>query len=484
MRSLLIAAAISVALSAAQAREPAQKVIVDTDGDSDYDDVVAVMTAAVSPELQLLGVVVTGKDGERRARTVAKALTIVGRDDVGVYVGEPPISPEPSFPYMSQFPKRLHQLWPHLEKWARHFEYQRPAESGVDFYLARLAQFPSEVSVIVTGPLSTLGRALQVADERGMGLSFRRAIRQVLFSGGDFDTAEYNVYSDVGAARLVFRSGVTVYQFGGEGKAKAYVSYDYRQRLWAAQTPATWALQDLYRLWQAGWDPESPFVPILYDPYPVAFLIDRERIGQFEPMAVDVDAQGHLVRTRGAPNAHVRVSGQGERVVEFVVKRLTSPLPPATNHLRALKRSAGSGARELSAAVDSVLQRLADGRGIGRAGQARLLDSLQPKVAALRRGRAHAEWHLQMAREFLLGESRPHPWKDPYTPRFIALSMPLYETWGVATRAAGLVARHRTVTATVIVLTGLAFGLAAQRLRASRRRSRKRNAKGAGHGDR
>jgi inosine-uridine nucleoside N-ribohydrolase len=428
------------------------------------------MLTAVSPEVEMLGVVVTGTDGERRARAVAKALSVVGRDDVGVYLGAPPLSPQPDFPYMSQFPRRLYGLRPQIEKWAQDFKYEAPGTNGVDFYLQQVAQSPGQISVIVTGPLSTLGRAMQVADTRGTGAPFRRAIRQVLFSGGDFNTAEYNVYSDVGAARLVFHSGVTIYQFGGEGKGKAYLTYDYRQRLWQAQTPATWALQDLYRLWQAGWDPTSPFVPILYDAHPVAYLIDGESISRFQPMQVDLDPVGHLVRRPGGPKVYVRVANSGDRLVEFVIDRLTSGIQPAANHLRAVRRMAeGSGAAELSGALDVLLARLHNNQRSDAAAVRGLLDEIEPKLAVLTTEASRAQRHLRMARAFILGEPRSHPWTDPYTPRFITLSMPFYKVAGIWRKTLEILADHRAAGGALMVLVILALGVVTRGIMRSRR---------------
>src|SRR5262249_41604390 len=157
------------------------------------------------------------------------------------------------------------------------------------------------------GPLSTLGRAMQVADQQGRGQAFRQGIRQVLFSGGGFETVEYNVDAGGGGPRPLVKSGIPIYQVGGGGEGKAELRYEDRQRLWEAATPATWALQDVYRLYRGGWDPRSPFVPILYDVHPLAFLITGEGISRFQSQAVDVDANGRLVRAGGVPNVHVRI---------------------------------------------------------------------------------------------------------------------------------------------------------------------------------
>ena len=136
-----------------------QKVILDPTA-TPLDDVVALMVAAVSPELQILGVVATGRDAERRGRTIAKALHIMGRDDIGIYLGEPPTSPEPAFAYFSQFPRRLYGMRPEIDKWAADYRYTPQKMSGVEFYLNEFAA-AREISVIVCGPLSALGRAMR-----------------------------------------------------------------------------------------------------------------------------------------------------------------------------------------------------------------------------------------------------------------------------------------------------------------------------------
>ena len=407
-----------------------QKVILDTDGDADYDDVVALMVAAASPELQILGVVATGRDAERRGRTIAKALHIMGRDDIGIYLGEPPTSPEPAFAYFSQFPRRLYGMRPEIDKWAADYRYTPQKMSGVEFYLQQVAVAPGEISVVVTGPLSTLGRAMQVADERGSGQAFRRGIRQVPFSGGDFSTVEYNVYTDVGAARLLFSSGIPIYQFGGEGEGKAYLQHADRMRLWQAQTPATWALQDLYRLYHAGWDPTSPFVPILYDVHPLALLIEGETISRFEPAAVEVDKDGRLVRGTGAPNANVRVANAGDKMVEFFVGRMTDPVPAASNHLRAIAELAGAANHTLSGSVANALEQLNGHGPPDRAVLAAVFDRIQPQLSSLGERAERARWHLEMARGFVAGEPRTGVWTDRYTPTFITLFLVPFEVLG------------------------------------------------------
>jgi inosine-uridine nucleoside N-ribohydrolase len=98
--ALVVAMSSVVAVPELAAQAAPQKVILDTDGDGDYDALVSLMLAAVCPEIDLRGVVVTGSDRERSAGMVTKALRLMGRPEVGVYRGEPPTSPPPSFDYL------------------------------------------------------------------------------------------------------------------------------------------------------------------------------------------------------------------------------------------------------------------------------------------------------------------------------------------------------------------------------------------------
>jgi inosine-uridine nucleoside N-ribohydrolase len=395
------------------------KVILDTDGNADYDDFVNIMLVSVSPEIDLLGIVVTGSDAVGRTRTVAKLLHLMGRDDVGMYFGEDSHSPKPAFAYNQQFPRRDFGMTPELDGWARNFQFKPETKSGVDFYLEAVAKSPGEVTVVVDGPLSTLATAFGRAGKINSTQGFPRSIRQILFSGGDFGTVEWNVYCDLDAARSVFHSGAVIYQFGGEDETKPYLTYADRQQLWKAQTPATWALQDYYRLYRAGWDSRSPFVPILYDVSPVEFLIEGEKASKVVPAALDFDSLGHLIRVQGSPNGYSRIDNHGDVLVRFVIERLTSHVQPVVNHLRAILGLPAPMPQEVRATVEAILNRILDGNAGSQLELQSLFDSLEPRLARLGPEAENAQWHVEMARKFLFGESRKNTWQDPYKPKYV-----------------------------------------------------------------
>jgi hypothetical protein len=114
---------------------------------------------------------------------------------------------------------------------------------------------------------------------------------------------------------------------------------------------------------------------------------------------------------------HSRVVDHPDRLLAFVEERLSDPIQPAANHLRALRRLCA--APECAAAVDALLSETLHNRAPRGAELERRLDqasSLVPTGEASRGAR-----HAAMARDFIQGQHRDHPWRDPYTSPLIAV---------------------------------------------------------------
>jgi purine nucleosidase len=182
-------------------------IIIDTD--PGQDDAVAILLALASPELEVLGITAV-------AGNVPLALTVVnarkicelaGKTSVKVYSGairpmlrtlvtaehvhgrtglDGPVLPEPKMK---------------LEK-----------QHAVDFIVETLMERPAgTVTLCVLGPMTNIGLAL-VREPR-----IASRIKRIVAMGGGFfeggnvtPTAEFNIYVDPQAARLVFESGIPV----------------------------------------------------------------------------------------------------------------------------------------------------------------------------------------------------------------------------------------------------------------------------------
>jgi purine nucleosidase len=171
-------------------------IIIDTD--PGQDDALAILLALASPELDVLGITAVSGNvpltlTEKNARKICE---LAGRPDVRVYAGatrpmlrnrtglDGPDLPEPIMPLQKQY--------------------------AVDFIVETLMARPAgTVTLCTLGPLTNIGMAL-VREPR-----IASRIKRIVAMGGGFfeggnvtPTAEFNIYVDPQAARLVLEAGI------------------------------------------------------------------------------------------------------------------------------------------------------------------------------------------------------------------------------------------------------------------------------------
>jgi purine nucleosidase len=182
-------------------------IIIDTD--PGQDDAVAILLALASPEIEILGITAVAGNvplalTEINARKICE---LAGRPDIKVYSGairpmlralvtaehvhgrtglDGPVLPEPKM--------KLEQ------------------QHAVDFIVETLMERPAgTVTLCALGPMTNIGLAL-VREPR-----IASRIKRIVAMGGGFfeggnvtPTAEFNIYVDPQAARLVFEAGIPI----------------------------------------------------------------------------------------------------------------------------------------------------------------------------------------------------------------------------------------------------------------------------------
>lgn len=176
-----------------------KKVIIDCD--PGIDDALALMLAAVSPELDILGITIVS--GNTRARQCAQnalqVLVLMGRRDIPVYLGaERPLKREPLDAEDTHGADGLGGC-------ARPLTAQAGFQEGaVQFILSQLS-CQEAVDVIAIGPLTNIAHCLQkdpaatrrMASLTVMGGTYRSP-------GNCSSVAEFNFWADPHAAEIVF----------------------------------------------------------------------------------------------------------------------------------------------------------------------------------------------------------------------------------------------------------------------------------------
>ncbi len=182
-----------------------RKIVIDTD--PGQDDAVALLLALASPELDVLGITTVAGNvplalTQRNARIVCE---LAGRSDMPVFAGatHPMVRPLVTAEYVhGKTGLNGPELWDPTMPLRK--------EHAVDFIIKTLRlNRDGAVTLCVLGPLTNIALALIKAPD------IAAHIREiVLMGGGCFEggnttpAAEFNIYVDPHAAKVVFQSGV------------------------------------------------------------------------------------------------------------------------------------------------------------------------------------------------------------------------------------------------------------------------------------
>ena len=288
---LVLLATGFVGLPAAEPRPV--PVILDTDIGTDIDDAYALALIIHSPELRLIGVTTVSGDAVARARLAAKLLNTAGGawTEVPVYAG---------ISNASQYAKQ--------NDWANGFASPALHESGgVDFMRRTIDAHPGEITLIALGELTNLAALLDSEPGIGakikavalMGGSVRRG-----YAAGSAPEPEWNIKSNIAAARTVFSSGVPLLVAPLDSTIALRLEPALRVNIFARSTPLTDALAALDFVWLHT-NPWHGDLPVLYDPLAVA-LVSTPQLVQLTPMHLEVLPDGMTRPVDGRPaNAQV-----------------------------------------------------------------------------------------------------------------------------------------------------------------------------------
>ena len=314
--------------------ESKKKVILDVD--TGVDDALAIILAAKAPQLDLLAVTAVAGNVELEKTIVnsLRAIEYAERPDVPVAAGcaGPLVGELRTAPYA------------HGHNGLNDVDFPEPsrraeAADAVDLIVDLVRASPGEVTIVPTGPLSNVALALRKAPD------LARSIREIVLMGGAAfcpgnvtPAAEFNIWVDPEAARIVFGSGIKVTMVGLDVTMKARLGEaDLGRIAELGRSPATRFIRELLApSFERARARGFPGGLAMHDPLTVAYVMDPSllRVGGFH---VDVETRGRLTegmtvvdgrpwRPEGAPgpNAQVATEVDAGRFVELYVKTVTA----------------------------------------------------------------------------------------------------------------------------------------------------------------
>lgn len=298
-----------------------QKLIIDVD--TGGDDAVAILLAGYHPAVELVGV--TCVEGNAPLELVVRnSLAVLEQGNlpgVPVYAGADRHLHTRPYPRDPDQERRLKLPEPTISAAAAH-----AVDFLIDYYLSEAGP---ETTLVPVAPLTNIALALLREPKLAQRIPRMVMMGGAFTQGNTTASAEFNIYADPEAARIVFRAGIPISMVGLEVTKQALLTPADAERISGYGAPGAkvagrliaeevdWFVRHLG--WEAGQ---------VYDACAVAAAI-RPDILRTQPAQCDIEVSGELTRGRTvcdfgyarrglAPNVDVGIGIDRERFVAIL----------------------------------------------------------------------------------------------------------------------------------------------------------------------
>ncbi len=282
------------------------RVIIDTD--PGVDDALALLLALRSPELTIEAITAVAGNVplEFTLPNALRMVEIAERTDVPVAAGA-------SAPLVRRL---VTATYVHGENGLGGAVFPEPRTKPVSTPAAEMIReiirkYPNEVTLITIGPLTNVAVALNL-DPEIAHLARGLVMMGGSLSGGNITpAAEFNIYVDPEAARIVFQSGIPITMVGLDVTRKTSLTEQHVRRLEGTKNPVSQAAAVIGRN-AITRNRERGYVsgPNMHDSLAIAGFLDPS-ILKFQDYYVDVETTGEL--TAGETLGYSPVAGDLRR---------------------------------------------------------------------------------------------------------------------------------------------------------------------------
>jgi inosine-uridine nucleoside N-ribohydrolase len=312
---------------------PRRKLILDVD--TGTDDAVAIMLAALHPDLDLVAcTTVNGNRAiEQTTDNTLRTLDHIGRGDIPVHAGLSRPVGRSDFP----IPRDKRDPGVHFVEMPLAPARSRPRPpDAVEFLIETYRAATEEITLVPVGPLSNIATALALFPK------LVERVPEVIIMGGGHDVAnvtpaaEFNIWADPEAAALVLAAGfprLTLVPL--DATHQATISREQCRTLRASRRPAAEAAAvfvekriEGYRAYQRLADADA--APV-HDALCIAAMIEPDIVATRDYHVVVETAGTHTLgrtvidtsfRSGRPPNARVALSADTARFGRFVLDTL------------------------------------------------------------------------------------------------------------------------------------------------------------------
>ncbi|HUB71135.1 MAG TPA: nucleoside hydrolase [Acidimicrobiales bacterium] len=312
------------------------------DCDTGTDDAVAIMLAALHPDLDLVGVTTVNGNVPvtNCTENSLRVLDHISRSEVPVYEGasEPIARPDFPLPRAQRGTSKVHGEYLDIPP-ARSKKQQETAANYLVREFAKAAASGEQLTLVAVGPLTNVALALKLDP------NFKRNVSKLVIMGGGHEvpnvtpSAEFNIWGDPEGARVVLTSGIDeIVLVPLDATHKALVSLDDCEELRGLGTPAGEATATFVERRIHAYDESQPMGRLgaapVHDALCIAFLVDPSVI-PIDKYYVDVETEGPLTvgrtvvdthrRSGKEPNVWVALDADEKKFVRMLIETFGSP---------------------------------------------------------------------------------------------------------------------------------------------------------------
>lgn len=318
-----------------------ERLIVDTDIGTYYDDAFAVLLAANSPEIKLEAVTTVYGDTRLRSKIACKILEFIGRDDVPVYTGiGDPLGEAEALMFGFEGEGVLDDGEP---------TKQPESKGAVEYLVDIVRENPGEITICTLGAVSNVAAAMR------QDPTFAKNVKHLIMMAGVIvpivdekgvtrsPVEEYNFNNDPVAAKIVCASEANMTLVPIDVTLRVPMSSEQVSRIEEASSKSAQMVARILRPWpkQERQIYLSVGIPTeftgiwLHDPLTIAVAFDPSLIetarlhvsAEFAPTLVprDLLIRNDILRTipkKKPANMNVAVDVDADRFTEFFAQRI------------------------------------------------------------------------------------------------------------------------------------------------------------------
>lgn len=303
-----------------------KKIILDVD--TGTDDAVALLVAALSPDLELIGATtVNGNcpvnictENTLRVFSLISTNLPVFQGCIEPLCRENPVNDRDWTQILPFFPEQI---------------YKKQATHAVDWLIETYRKTTDEIILVPLGPLTNIAMALRLAPD------IAKNIPEIVMMGGGFEignstpASEFNIWVDPEAARIVFGSKIPIHLITLDATHKALISFDDCRQLRASGQKAAIAAAETIEDRINRYDETQPMKILgcapVHDALAVCAILDPTVVTSYD-YYVDIETYGELTlgqtvidashRSKFSPNCLVALDSDDRKFASMLIEIL------------------------------------------------------------------------------------------------------------------------------------------------------------------